>query len=96
MTFSDFALTRAWDRTEQSSYFALFGRSLCRISQPHAIMALKGTTGLLCVASISSQATIMPHKIQDRKLILRETHGEFFLCSDRFRLRYYTGRWCLG
>ena len=63
MTFSDFSLTNACDRTGLSPYSALVGRSVCRIPQPHAIIALNGTIGLLCMACTSSQAKIMPQKI---------------------------------
>jgi hypothetical protein len=96
MTFSDFALTGAWDRTELSSCSTLVGLRVCLIAQPHAIIALNGTIGLLCMACISSQVKIMPHKILDQKLVLRETYREFFLCSTRFRLGYHSGRRCLG
>jgi uncharacterized protein (DUF1499 family) len=71
MTVADFALTSRRDRTGLCSYSALVGRSVCRIPQPHAIIALNGTIGLLCMGCISSRAKIMPHKIQDKKLVLR-------------------------
>ncbi len=94
MTFSDFALTREWDRTELSSYSTLVSRSVCRIPQPHAIMALNGTIALLCLAWMGSLARIMPEKIQHQKLVLGEMYGDPSFCSVRFRLGCHSDRWC--
>jgi hypothetical protein len=63
MTFSEFALTSTWNQTELCSYSTLVGLSVFRIPQPHAIIALNGTTGLPCLVCVSSQAKIMSHKI---------------------------------